>query len=61
MEELNEGAGFYKFIGNEWHGGIIVNFPDGRKLHWELRDTYEYPYEGWVWLDERPEDLLRYS
>lgn len=48
---------FYKWIGGEWHWGRKIYFPDGRVLDWELRDTYEYPYEGWVWYEERPEDL----
>lgn len=47
---------FYKWIGGEWHYGRKIYFPDGRILDWELRDTYEYPYEGWVWYDEKPND-----
>lgn len=57
MEELGENAYFYKWIGGQWHYGRKIYFPDGSILDWQLRDTYEYPVDGWTWYDERPEDL----
>ena len=56
MEELTENGYFYKWIDGQWHYGRKLYFPDGRIIDWELRDTYEYPIDGWNWCDERPVD-----
>jgi hypothetical protein len=61
MEELNEDAGFYKWdeANGEWLLGRVIIGPYRRyELDWKLKDTYEYPVEGWVWYDEKPEDKI---
>ena len=61
---MEDTSGFYKWDDHhkEWIygpnivGGLQI---DGEivNLLRELKDTYEYPVEGWTWYDERPEDL----
>lgn len=53
---MEDTSGFYKWINGEWYFGPnkVVN-PEYTLLR-ELKDTYEYPVEGWTWYDERPSD-----
>jgi hypothetical protein len=49
-------SGFYKIINNEWYWGPnMVVYPEYTLVK-ELKDTYEYPVDGWNWYDERPVD-----
>lgn len=54
---MEDTSGFYKFdeVQQEWYFGpnkvININY----ELVRELKDTYTYPVDGWVWYDESPE------
>ena len=54
---MEDTSGFYKWDDyyKEWTVGRVIIFRDFQ-LNFELKDTYEYPVEGWSWYDERPED-----
>jgi hypothetical protein len=55
--EIKDTSGFYKYDEVKgWEFGRKLYFPDGKVLDWELKDTYEYPVDGWNWYDERPVD-----
>ena len=62
---MEDTSGFYKWDAHHkewWYGpnmvigihtdviGVYLN------LERELKDTYEYPVDGWNWYDERPAD-----
>ena len=51
-------SGFYKWdeINNEWFWGPNAIYAPTFTLLKELKDTYEYPIEGWTWYDEKPAD-----
>jgi hypothetical protein len=49
-------SGFYKWIDGQWYWGPnMVVHPEYTLLK-EVKDTYEYPVDGWSWYDERPSD-----
>jgi hypothetical protein len=55
--EIEDTSGFYKY--DEVRGlqfGRKIHFPNGLILDWQLKDTYEYPVDGWTWYDEKPSD-----
>jgi hypothetical protein len=56
---MEDTSGFYKWNDNqkEWmYGPNIVGLRVDFCLVRELKDTYEYPVDGWTWYDERPAD-----
>ena len=53
-------SGFYKKCedGNWLYAENFVYGP-GFDLLKELKDTYEYPIDGWVWNDTEPDGFLQ--
>ena len=47
-------AGFYKQEGDNWIYAPNFVYSDSYELQKELKDTYTYPVDGWVWYDEQP-------
>ena len=47
-------AGFYKLEDENWQ--YAPNFVDAPTytLEKDLKDTYDYPVDGWNWYDEQP-------
>ena len=53
---MEDTSGFYKWDnGLGWMHGNEIYGPT-YTLKRELKDTYEYPVEGWTWYDEKPSD-----
>lgn len=49
-----ETAGFYKLEDENWMYAPNYVYGPTFELKKELKDTYTYPVEGWVWYDEQP-------
>ena len=47
-------SGFYKLDGELLYGPNFVYAPAFTLLR-ELKDTYEYPQDGWIWADSEEE------
>jgi hypothetical protein len=46
--------GFYKQDGYSWICAPNFVYSETYELKKELKDTYSYPVDGWVWYDEQP-------
>ena len=46
--------GFYKQDGDNWIYAPNFVYSDGYELKKELKDTYTYPIDGWVWYNQQP-------
>ncbi len=46
--------GFYKQDGYGWIYAPNFVYSETYELKKELKDTYSYPVDGWVWHDEQP-------
>jgi hypothetical protein len=51
-------SGFYKWdnVDNKWWWAPTAVYSPAFTIKRELKDTYEYPVDGWTWYDERPAD-----
>jgi hypothetical protein len=50
-------AGFYKLEEDNWlYAPNFVYAPD-YTLEKGLKDTYEYPVDGWSWYEKNPEQI----
>ena len=47
-------SGFYKLEDGNWQYAPNAIYAPNYELLKELKDTYTYPIEGWVWYDEQP-------
>jgi hypothetical protein len=50
--------GFYKKEGDNWMYAPNFVFSNNYELKKELKDTYNYPVDGWNWYDNQPENFL---
>jgi hypothetical protein len=46
--------GFYKQDGDNWIHAPNFVYSENYELKKELKDTYIYPLDGWIWYDEQP-------
>lgn len=51
-------SGFYKELEGEWYHAPNFVYSPTYTLVKELKDTYTYPMDGWVWYDEAPSTYL---
>ena len=49
-----EKNGFYKETANGWYYAPNGVSSPSYDLTKELKDTYEYPVDGWIWSEEEP-------
>lgn len=51
-------SGFYKQTENEWYyAPHFVESPTYTLVD-ELKDTYTYPVDGWIWYDTTPPEYI---
>jgi hypothetical protein len=52
---MEDTSGFYKIDENSnlLYAPNFVDSPD-YSLNRDLKDTYDYPIDGWEWFDEKP-------
>lgn len=46
---------FYKKVNNELFDGFGFVLTSEYELHEDLRETYDYPVDGWYWFDTEEE------
>ena len=46
--------GFYKQEGDSWIYAPNFVYSPSYELKKELKDTYNYPVDGWNWYDKQP-------
>jgi hypothetical protein len=46
--------GFYKQVEGDWIYAPNFVYSENYELKKELKDTYIYPVNGWVWYDKQP-------
>jgi hypothetical protein len=51
---MEDTSGFYKLEDENWLYAQNFVYAKDFELLRELKDTYTYPVDGWVWLDEQP-------
>jgi hypothetical protein len=55
MEETVDTSGFYKFDNGAWLYAPNFVYSPTYSLVRENRDNYNYPVDGWIWYNEKPE------
>jgi hypothetical protein len=53
---MEDTSGFYKYDEEqqEWYYGPNAVYAPTYTLLKELKDTYDYPVDGWNWYDKQP-------
>jgi len=51
---MEDTSGFYKLEDENWQYAPNFVYAPTYTLLRELKDTYTYPIDGWVWYDEQP-------
>jgi hypothetical protein len=60
IKHMENTSGFYKEKNGEWYFAPNFVYAPTYTLLKELKDTYEYPLDGWVWYNEAPSSYLLY-
>jgi hypothetical protein len=51
---MEDTSGFYKYDEEQWFYAPNAVYAPTYTLLRELKDTYDYPVDGWNWYDEQP-------
>jgi hypothetical protein len=54
---MEDTSGFYKYDEEQWFYAPNAVYAPTYTLLRELKDTYMYPANGWIWYDEAPENI----
>ena len=55
---MEDTSGFYKYDEEQWFYAPNAVYAPTYTLLRELKDTYDYPVDGWNWYDEAPQEYL---
>ena len=51
---MEDTSGFYKYDEEQWFWAPNGVYSPTYTLLKELKNTYDYPVDGWRWYDEQP-------